>query len=410
MKILNSVIARNAIMLMTMQLFNMIAPFIVLPYLSRIFGVDDYGIYLIAMSCCAILLIFTDFGFSLSATYEISKNREIKHKVESIFSSIFFAKLILIFILSIVSFFYTSYYSEQISSILVFLIFINVAVQSFIPTWFFQGIERVKHVMIYNVASRLVFVISVLLIIDNSSKVEDVFLIYFLSNVISLFLSIKTMYQIGYKIRKVSLKSALSSLTKSFPFFISRAMVATYTTANTLIVGSLSTTSQAAYYGSSEKIYLASQTVSSSLVQALFPNVSRSGDYKLIFKLVGVICGVMLFLLPLPIYFSGEIMQFVFGEEYYGAGSIMSVFSVVSVINFAGANFGYPAFGAINRVHLANYTIFIGVFTQALLLGALYLNDAINAQNVVWSLLFSELAVMISRLIILTFILRRRNA
>ena len=75
-KISSHSLARNSMALFTLQFVSMVAPLIVLPYLSRVLGLDGFGLVMLALSACAIGLIITDFGFNLSATYKISQKRE----------------------------------------------------------------------------------------------------------------------------------------------------------------------------------------------------------------------------------------------------------------------------------------------------------------------------------------------
>ena len=58
-----------------MQGANYILPFITIPYLVRTIGIDKYGLVAFAQSFAAYFVIFTDYGFSLSATKLISINR-----------------------------------------------------------------------------------------------------------------------------------------------------------------------------------------------------------------------------------------------------------------------------------------------------------------------------------------------
>lgn len=64
------------------------------------------------------------------------------------------------------------------------------------------------------------------------------------------------------------------------------------------------------------------------------------------------------------------------------------------VINFVGVSFGYPAFSIINRVDVANKSVYAGAVIQLFLLGYLYSIDNITPLTVVYSVLMTETCVM----------------
>src|SRR5690554_7423247 len=74
---------KNTSALIIMQLFTYVAPFIVLPYLSRTLGADGFGLMIAALSLTVIANVCTDFGFNLSATYLISRKQNQTRYIRS---------------------------------------------------------------------------------------------------------------------------------------------------------------------------------------------------------------------------------------------------------------------------------------------------------------------------------------
>lgn len=112
----NKLVFKNVFFLSLMQGANYILPFITIPYLVRTIGIEKYGLIAFAQSFAAYFVIFTDYGFSLSATKLISINRNDSKKISEIFSSVLYVKLVFVILSIIIStiiiFSFKKFYSE----------------------------------------------------------------------------------------------------------------------------------------------------------------------------------------------------------------------------------------------------------------------------------------------------------
>lgn len=397
-KMHNHSVFKNTISLFILQLTNVIAPLIVLPYLSRVLGINGFGLVMLAFSASSIGLVVTDFGFNLSATYSISKNRDKIDYISELIGSIFIIKMFLTLIVVLSTVAYNRIFgANSINLNLIFYISFNLLCQSLQPTFFFQGIEKMKNVTIYLVTAKFSYVLMVLVFIKNKEDAENVILLFAISNAIAAMIAIKAIYSNGYKVKKPSFKIAVRTFKESSQFFLSRASVSIYTAASTFLVGLFSGIQQAAIYGASEKLYQASQSVTSPLSQALFPYMARHQNEKLLLKVIFVVSIPLLITCVIIGFWAQDLMSFIFGREFYQGGEILKIFIIITVITFISINFGYPAFAAIGKLNIVNYTVFLGAFIQLTLLSILYLNSSIGALAVVKSVLVTELVVAIAR-------------
>ena len=72
----NKILIKNTVMLYILQFSTYLFSFITVPYQTRVLGPEIYGVLGFATAVMAYFQLFMDFGFILSATEDISKNRD----------------------------------------------------------------------------------------------------------------------------------------------------------------------------------------------------------------------------------------------------------------------------------------------------------------------------------------------
>src|SRR5690242_21293782 len=73
-------------------------PLITVPYLFRTLNVEKYGLVNFANAFIQYFIVFTDFGYNLSAVKLIAENRDDESKLSHIFNRVMFSKFLLLLI------------------------------------------------------------------------------------------------------------------------------------------------------------------------------------------------------------------------------------------------------------------------------------------------------------------------
>ncbi|MBX6999888.1 oligosaccharide flippase family protein, partial [Providencia rettgeri] len=317
--------------------------------------------------------------------------------------SVFIIKLFLILICLISVYLYIYSFNSlnlqsEVKNQLFIWISISVFFLSYQPTWFFQGIEKMLNITIFMAASKLSYILFVLMLVKNENDISWVIASYSFSNIIASVLSVYFIYRNNYYVRVPSYKMCLKILKKSSQFFLSRISVVLYTSANTFIVGNIGGLQQSAFYSSSEKIYQFGQSLSSPISQALFPHLVRTKEKKTLYKFVFLMLIPLVMGTSIIFYFSQDILSLVFGPEFINATPTLRVLLICIIVNFVGVNFGYPAFSIINRIDIANKTVILGSILQLTSIIYLYSNQLISAYSIAISVLITEGFVMSCRI------------
>ena len=160
----------NIIYLFVLQGSNYIIPLITVPYLVKTLGPELYGLMAYSSANITFFLIFIDYGFNLTATKEISINRQNHAKIEEIFSAVIIIKLIILIACFLVLLFlvlfvnkYNTYWEVH------FLTFCTVIGHTFSGNWFFQGVEKMFYITSFNIISKIFCTVFVFILIKNRS-------------------------------------------------------------------------------------------------------------------------------------------------------------------------------------------------------------------------------------------------
>ena len=88
----------DTLYLVALQGINYVTPLLVFPYLMIVLGAEKFGYIGFSMSVIQYLMLFVDFGFNFTATKQISLIKHNHEKLNEVFTSTLYAKLILLII------------------------------------------------------------------------------------------------------------------------------------------------------------------------------------------------------------------------------------------------------------------------------------------------------------------------
>ena len=71
-KILKRKSVKNGAWLYLLQIFNTVVPLLTLPYITRILGAKQYGIFSIAINVIGYYQVVVEYGFAMSATRKVA--------------------------------------------------------------------------------------------------------------------------------------------------------------------------------------------------------------------------------------------------------------------------------------------------------------------------------------------------
>lgn len=393
------VLVRNFFSLSFLQVADHILPLITLPYLVRVLGPEKFGLIAFARALSQYFVILTDYGFNLSATREISINREDKTKVSKIFSSVLLIKLGILALSFLVLIGLIFFVPKFRNDWLIYLFSFGMVIgNALLPIWFFQGIERMKYIAFLNLAAKLIFTISIFVFIRKSQDYIYVPIINSLGFLIAGILGLSIVHR-SFKVRfsRPDFESIKHQLKEGWHIFISEVSISLYTTSNTFILGLFANNTIVGYYSAAERLIKAVQRLLSPLWRTVYPyisklaNESREKASRFIGKLV-IVVGSGSLVVSLAIFVFAEfIANVMLGSQYQESIIVLRILAFVPFLTSLNTIFGTQTMLPFNR-KVAYSKIFIlgGIIniTLALLLVTIYKHIGISV-----AVLFTEVFI-----------------
>jgi len=366
-------LVENFLSLSVLQTVNYILPLVTLPYLVRVLGAELFGMVMFAQAFIIYFEILTDYGFSLSATKEISIHRHDSKKISEIFISVMIIKAVLLIlsaiIISIAIFSFNKFKSDWL---IYYLTFGMVIGHNMFPVWFFQGMERMKYITVLNITAKLIFTILIFVFIQEQSDFIYVPLFNSLGFIMAGILSI----WIIFKDFEISIFwpgiSRISYYFKdSTQFFLSRASVSLYSNSNTFFIGLFIGNTAVGLYSAAEKLFIAIRMLYNPLKTTLYPYMCKTRNLNLFKKIFFVTMFINLLICILVFFASGFIVNLLYGEGFEVSENLLKLFAILSIIIVPSILIGYPLLAAMGHPKYANLSVVVGSVLHLIMLSAI---------------------------------------
>jgi len=391
---------KNTSALVVLQLFNYLAPLIVLIHLTRVLGIELYGVVAFSMGMIQFSFVIMDFGFSLSATKKISQHRERQKYIARLLGSILAIKFFLFLLIAGVIVLYIFKSTRYTDYRLLFLLtLLPILGQGYQPTWFFSGLERMSFVAAAGVVSRVVFVIFVLLFVRGPEGYLLVPIGNGIAQLTATVLSFVVVSKLGFRIKIPTLADLKYTLKMTAGYFVSRLSVSAYMNSGVLVMGVFSAPAATAVYSLAEQLYRVMQSAFLPINQSLFPFMVRERRFDLWVKLTLICLFIALAGSILGYYLSPILIPLVFGLGWDAVLSVLQIFFIAILVHVAAVFFGYPLGAIVNKLDVPNRSVVYGAFVYLLGVAAFIALDKISALMLAALMVVAEFIVFLNRAI-----------
>ena len=373
-------LTKNFSALAVLQAMRYLIPFIVLPYVTPIIGVTHFGEIAVAYAIALIFQTVVNFSFDFIGARDVARNREDMGKVSEIVSTLLCARIVL-YVIAFVLLGGIVLAVPKFREIWL-LILISVATAFFsmnVSEWFFQGIEKMEHITIVNVISRVVYIVLIFTFI----KEREDYLLYPIFNLLGFVMA--SMYSIVMMTRRYKCRLHIPPFSKildSFKIgkdlFVNQVCMSLCINLPNILLGTISGSAAAGLYDAAGKLHNAGKHSIDVLNRTFFPFLSRQMDkhtgYRRINFFFSLLLAVLLFFLA-PL-----LIRLLYSDEFLPAIPLLRILAVSVFFTGISSAYGVNYLLLIGREKLLrNITLTVTLLGVVLFVVLTYLYSTVGA-------------------------------
>lgn len=204
---------------------NALAPILLLPISSNLFGVDEFAKLVYFQSIVGLIIVISDYGFTITGIKEASLAQNNPRVINKLFNEIKFTKIFLLLSGGVILYLYLKTMTNKVDAtsdvFVFFLVFLSLAVQSILPNWLYQGTKENKKAALINFISKIVLALLVYFVVLHSTRIYAVPFAELISFCIALLLSVIDIHRTyNLKIRIPSIQNIRKLMSSGFDLFL----------------------------------------------------------------------------------------------------------------------------------------------------------------------------------------------
>ena len=274
-RLVRSPLVQNTAALYGGQISRKLVPLIIVPYLARTLGPAGWGLVAFAQSLGEFIVLIIEFGFNLSATREIARNRKSKETCGEIVAGVLGAQAALAL---------TAVLAAVVASRWIPLLHGNpklvgaglfyAVAQGLTPLWFFQGLERLRLVAALEISGKILGMGAILLLVRTPQDGWVALFVQGLAPALCTAVGIGMAYRV-IPFRWPSWPLVRDAIRLGWRMFVFRSGESLYGVGNAFVLGLFAPPTLVGYFASAEKISKAVFGLLNPIREALYPRLSN---------------------------------------------------------------------------------------------------------------------------------------
>lgn len=378
-----------------------ILPLIILPYLTRVLGPDEYSLYAYVLSIMSFCAVFLDYGFTYYGAQRYIKNTEHRGKIKVV-STIQETKFLLTVLggIAVILFCANNGITEN-NILFVFIFYISTAIKAFSPDFVFQACENLSIITIRFVIIKSLTVFVTILIVDSHEKILYIPVLDLIGNVCSCvysFYLLKKKYNISFIYNRFSM--CKTYLRQSFLYCFTNFMAIIYNGFTTILIGmAYFNKDYVAYWSIATTLIYAIQSLSGPVINSLYPYMLNNKNKKFLLSISKIMFPIYV-VASVLLYFVADYIVISFaGNEYGKAVDVFKCLIPVVILSFYSMLYGWPCLGVWGEIKAITVTTVSSAMFSVIALLILLSFNKFNIENICFVRCISEALLCFSRIV-----------
>ncbi|CAG9270793.1 Membrane protein involved in the export of O-antigen, teichoic acid lipoteichoic acids [Paraburkholderia unamae] len=393
-------IGRNFVAMMALQLGAYAMSLATFPYLARVLGPKEFGVFGYAMAIATYGTTFTEWGFNLSGPRAVVEYREDPKRLNELIWSIVCGKAVLCLI-SVGLLLVGMLLDRQLAADfrVVLCSWVAVVANVFTMYWLMQGLERFRLLATVVLVARFLMLPLTFLCVHGPEDVVVAALIQACGPLVAATLSVLVAYRTGVLMRPcISVTSTWRRLVQGADMFVATASISLFSSATTVILGATAGAYQVGIFSAADKIRNVGNIIPAQINQVFFPRISavfkRQRDESARLTALGL-CATQAATVMIVTFFcftANGISGVVLGGAYSESASVLRILSVCAIVGNLSYFIGLQVLVPFDMAKIRSIIMLIGGFVNVG--GAIYLIPRFGAHGAAISLLLAELTII----------------
>jgi PST family polysaccharide transporter len=270
-------LVKNTAALFAVQISTYAAPFVVMPYLSRVLSKEHFGLIAFANAFTFYFLSLVDYGFNLTANRRIAIHRDEPEEISKIFSSVMAAKAFLTVLgFAIMTAVVLSVPKLRPNYDLFCISYLAVIGDLLFPLFLFEGLQIMENLVWRDLLAKFLALGLIFAFVHHDD--QYLWAAGFQAGAIALagvigFCTIP--FLTPARLVLPSVRETITALREGWPVFLSMAALSISGSTNTFILGLKSTAEDVAYYTAAYRLIVAARILVRPVVTAIYPYISH---------------------------------------------------------------------------------------------------------------------------------------
>ena len=336
------VLLENFTFLGLLQVLRYLIPILVLPYVSRIIGVEHFGEIAITASAAMIMQYVVEYGYNYIGARDVAKNKTNLAYISDLYSSITIARCLL-FIACIIVVFILSFIVPLLAKVrfLLLITCANVLLYVIMPEWLYQGLEEMKFITLIHALSRIVYVALIFILIRQP---EDYYFYPIVNGIGFLLADIASFIILKGKnihLHTVNWRKLWGILKKGWDLFINQLCGGLFAQLLNIFIGNYLSLRDAGIYNASSRLIFAAKHGMNIIARVFFPFLAQHINKHKKFFFLNAVIGLSIALFT--IIFAPFIFHIFYPAEFSEGILLMRIMAIglffTSINNSLSANY-----------------------------------------------------------------------